>query len=238
MNATRVRHVILTMLAAGAISAAVAPGTALAQAQRKQQSPTAAQPAREVTLEKVTHTGDLADQEDLVGKKAKDFTLTDTEGKEHTLSNYLNDGKVVVLEWFNPTCPYVVKHHKTHRTMSDLASEFEGNGVVWLAVNSGARDTAEKNQKAREDWKVAYPVLLDAQQDVGRAYGSKNTPTMYVIDKDGVIRYVGAIDSDSHHERLGEINYVRQALEAVLAGSNVETGYAKPYGCSVKYPRG
>lgn len=172
-----------------------------------------------------------------VGDKAPDFTLTDTDGVTHKLSDYTSQGKIVVLEWFNPTCPYVVKHHEVHSTMSDLADKYADRGVVWLAVNSGPRDTAEGSQKAREKWSIDYPILMDGEGDVGKAYGSKNTPTMYVIDKEGVIQYVGAIDNNRDAKTLGDVNYVEQALEAVLAGSNVETAYAKPYGCNVKYPK-
>ncbi len=235
MIARSTRTALLTMIAAGAV---LMPATAMAQAQpQKKPTPVAAQPAREVKLEKLVKGGEIAEQEDLVGKQATDFTLTDTEGKEHTLSTYLNDGKIVVLEWFNPTCPYVVKHHEVHSTMSDLADKYADRGVVWLAVNSGPRDTAEGSQKAREKWSIDYPILMDGEGDVGKAYGSKNTPTMYVIDKEGVIQYVGAIDNNRDAKTLGDVNYVEQALEAVLAGSNVETAYAKPYGCNVKYPK-
>lgn len=227
------RTALAVVLAAGALSFAGSP--ALAQATQPEKKPAATQPAKEVKLEKIEKTDEIADQESLVGKKALDFTLTDTEGKEHTLSTYLNEGKVVVLEWFNPVCPYVKKHHEQHSTMRDLAGKYEDQGVVWLAVNSGPEDTAEANQANREDWEITYPILMDSEGDVGKAYGSKNTPTMYVIDKEGVIRYVGAIDNDRDPHELGDTNYVQQALDAVLAGSNIETAYAKPYGCNVKY---
>jgi peroxiredoxin len=217
---------LAALLAAGIVSFGAA-SSAAAQAQ----------PDHKVKLEKVGKSDEIADQESLVGKKALDFTLTDTEGNEHSLGTYLSEGKVVVLEWFNPGCPYVVKHHKNHSTMRDLAAKYDDQGVVWLAVNSGPRETAEGNQAKREAWSIEYPILLDAEGDVGKAYGSKNTPTMYVIDKEGVIQYVGAIDSDSSPNTLGDVNYVAQALDAILAGSNVETAYAKPYGCNVKYKK-
>ncbi|HZW09685.1 MAG TPA: redoxin domain-containing protein [Phycisphaerales bacterium] len=223
------------LLAAGLVSVGAA-SSATAQGQpEKHAAP--AQPAHKIKLEKVAKGGEIADQESLVGKKALDFTLTDTEGTEHTLSTYLGEGKIVVLEWFNPGCPYVVKHHEKHSTMRDLASKYEDQGVVWLAVNSGPNETAEGNQSKREAWSIEYPVLLDSEGDVGKAYGSKNTPTMYVIDKEGVIQYVGAIDSDASPSKLGDVNYVAQALDAILADSNVETAYSKPYGCNVKYKK-
>ncbi len=183
----------------------------------------------------------MASAEKLVGQKAPDFKLVDTEGKTHVLSEYVQKGNVVVLEWFNGECPYVVKHHSRNKTMSDLYNAYKDKGVVWLAVNSGhegdSTTGAEVNEKFRKEWGIAYPILHDFTGETGRAYGSKNTPTMYVIDKNGIVAYAGAIDSDSSPNRLGETNYVKDALEAVLAGSTVATPYAKPYGCSVKYGR-
>ncbi len=188
-----------------------------------------------------TSAPDQVDQKELVGKKAPDFTLVDVEGKEHNLKAYTEEGKVVVLEWFNPKCPYVVKHYERFTTMNDLAKKYKDRGVVWLAVNSATEGDStggvEVNQAAREEWKINHPVLLDTDGKVGRSYGATNTPNMYVISAEGIVQYAGAIDSDSSARNEGETNYVAQALDAVLAGETVETAYAKPYGCSVKYGR-
>ncbi|MCW5775579.1 MAG: thioredoxin family protein [Phycisphaeraceae bacterium] len=183
----------------------------------------------------------MVEVEKLVGQKAPDFKLVDTEGKTHVLSEYVRQGKIVVLEWFNGECPYVVKHHAHNKTMSELAKAYKDKGVVWLAINSGhdgnSSTGADVNEKFRKEWGITYPILHDFTGETGRAYGSKNTPTMYVIDKNGIVAYAGAIDSDSSPNRLGQTNYVKDALDAVLAGSTVATPYAKPYGCSVKYGR-
>lgn len=235
MNARRTRNALLTMVAAGAASLAL-PCAALAQSETA--PATGAQPEHEVELEMVETSAEMAEVEDLAGKKALDFTLTDTEGKEHTLSTYLNEGKIVVLEWFNPQCPLVVRHHeKESTTMTDRAEKYAEQGVVWLAINSGSdrSGSAEANEKAREKWEMGYPVLLDETGDVGKTYGSKNTPTMYVIGKDGVIAYAGGIDNNPRGREEEVVNYVEAALDALLAGSNVETAYAEPYGCNVKY---
>ncbi|MFG0284072.1 MAG: thioredoxin family protein [Phycisphaerales bacterium JB039] len=176
------------------------------------------------------------------GERAPDFTLTDTTGKEYKLSELLKNQSTtaVVLEWFNADCPYVVRHYR-EKTMTELAAKYKEKGVIWLAVNTGAEGKQgagqARNQKARDEWKIEYPILLDPTGDTGRAYGAKTTPHMFVITPDGVVAYAGGIDNDSRGRMNDEekINYVDRALESVLSGSSVETPSAKPYGCSVKY---
>lgn len=176
-----------------------------------------------------------------VGEKAPDFTLTDTDGNEFTLSEVLADDsvKAVVLEWFNPECPFVVKHHKTFTTMSDIYGAHKDDGVRWMAINSGAPGKQgaglDLNKRMKSEWKIAYPVLLDESGDVGRAYGAKTTPHMFVINGDGVLVYAGAIDDNRSPQTLGETNHVKDALQAVLAGESVDVAQTRPYGCSVKY---
>lgn len=175
------------------------------------------------------------------GEKAPTFTLKDTLGKEHSLKDVLalETTKAVVVEWFNPDCPFVMKHHVSHSTMKDLAKKYAEQGVVWIAINSGAAGLqgagVERNTKAIADYKIAYPVLMDMDGKVGGQYGAKRTPEMYVIAKDGTIVYHGAIDSDRGARTLGEINYVDDALKAHLAGETVAVQRTQAYGCTVKY---
>lgn len=173
-----------------------------------------------------------------VGEMAPNFTLTDTDGTKHTLADH--KGKIVVLEWFNPGCPFVVKHHAKHTTMADLASEFADKDVVWMAINSGSPGKQghglELNRNIKKEWGIQYPLLLDEPGEVGKMYGAKTTPHMYIIDKDGTLKYAGAIDNNPSATTLGDVNYVRQALNQVIAGETVTTPETKPYGCSVKYP--
>jgi peroxiredoxin len=173
------------------------------------------------------------------GETAPDFHLTDTDGQKHHLQTYLDDGKIVVLEWFNPDCPYVKKHHEANHTMKNLAAEYADDGVVWMAINSGAEGKQgaglERNRKAIEEYAIAYPVLLDMNGKVGKRYGATNTPHMFVIGTDGEIAYAGAIDSDNDARELGETNYVAEALAALTSGAKVEKTETKAYGCSVKY---
>ncbi|MBX3469901.1 MAG: thioredoxin family protein [Planctomycetes bacterium] len=172
-----------------------------------------------------------------IGEQAPAFSLTDLQGRTHTLEQYR--GKVVVLEWFNPDCPFVVKHHQHNKTMKDLAAKYKDRDVVWLAINSGAAGKQgagqERNERAVREFGIEYPVLLDPTGATGRAYAAVTTPHMYVIDTQGVLRYQGAIDDDRDAKRVGRTNHVAQALDAVLGGQAVPTAETRPYGCSVKY---
>jgi len=174
-----------------------------------------------------------------VGEKAPDFTLTDLDGDSHTLSEYTNNGKIVVLEWFNPDCPFVKKHHAQGSTMKDLAAKYEDQGVVWLAINSnkpGKQGSGyDRNVSAVAEYGVDYPLMLDENSAIGEMYGAKTTPHMYIIDTDGVLRYAGAIDSNPSAREFGDVNYVDQALGQILAGRTVTETETRPYGCSVKY---
>ncbi len=175
-----------------------------------------------------------------VGQKAPDFTLADLDGKQHKLSEITASGKVVVLEWYNPECPFVKKHYRDDTgTMNKLAEKYASQNVVWVRINSGAEGKqgagAELNRKMVAEYGITTPVLLDTTGEVGKTYGAKHTPEMFIIAADGTIAYHGAIDDDSRAAQPGKVNYVDQALQQVLAGETVTTATTKPYGCSVKY---
>jgi peroxiredoxin len=176
-----------------------------------------------------------------VGKPAPDFTLKDLDGKETKLSSF--KGKTVVLEWFNPGCPFVNKSH-TKGSLKDAAAKHMKNGVVWLAINSGAAGKqgagVDANRDGAKKFAMAYPVLLDDTGEVGKKYGATNTPHMMVIDPAGNLVYRGAIDNSPDGE--GEtpsggklVSYVDEALAAVAAGKAPATTETKAYGCGVKY---
>lgn len=177
-----------------------------------------------------------------VGELAPDFTLADANGKSHDLSDFR--GKPVVLEWHNHDCPFVVKHYASGN-MQKLQKEYAAKGVVWLTINSSApgkqghvspedalRLTADRNA-------APAALLLDPSGEVGKRYRAKVTPHMFVIDGSGNLVYDGAID-DKRSTNQADVatakNYVREALDAVLAGKEVATPRSEPYGCSVKYP--
>jgi peroxiredoxin len=173
------------------------------------------------------------------GDKAPDFTLTDTAGVSHSLSKYLADGKIVVLEWFNPDCPFIIKHHKLNKTMNETFAYMTHEGVVWLAINSSAAGKQgaglERNQAAHKEYEMTFPILMDESGKVGRAYGAKTTPHMFIIGKDGKLFYSGAIDDDPSPTQAGQRNYIISALRAALEGRPAPEPTTKPYGCSVKY---
>lgn len=171
------------------------------------------------------------------GDVAPDFTLQDQTGKEVSLADY--KGKIVVLEWFNEECPFVVKFYKEGH-MNKLAEKYKEKDVVWLAINSTSGKSNDSNARIAGEWKIDRPILNDSTGQVGKAYGATNTPHMYVIDKEGKVAYTGAIDSNLSSNTSdidGATNYVVQALDAVLAGETVTTPKTKAYGCAVKYAK-
>jgi len=172
------------------------------------------------------------------GKKAPDFKLKSFDGKQISLSGLR--GKIVVLEWLNFACPFSRYHYETKTTMADLAKKYKGKGVVWLAVNSTNQTSAAKNVEFAKKNKVPFPILNDIPGVVGKAYGAKTTPHIFIIDKAGSIAYNGAIDNAPMGKvKDGQeyVNYVSAALDALTAGRRVTTPQSKPYGCSVKYPK-
>jgi peroxiredoxin len=188
-----------------------------------------------------TSTALFAADSPAVGTTAPDFSLTDSKGKTQSVSQY--KGKYVVLEWFNPGCPFVQKHYGSGN-MQKLQEEFTAKGVVWLTMDSSAPGlegylTAEQANAKMTEWKTKQTALvLDPNGKAGRSYGAKNTPHMFVINPEGKIVYEGAIDSKATpnpSDIAGSTNYVKVALEESMAGKTVSNANTKPYGCSVKY---
>lgn len=177
------------------------------------------------------------------GKDAPEFTLMDSSGAERTLSDYR--GQYVVLEWLNHGCPFVKKHYNMdYRNMQGLQKEFTAKGVIWLSIISSAEGKQgfmtpqEANEALREKEASPTAVLFDTEGNVGRLYGAKTTPHMYIIDPEGKLIYQGAMDDNSSF-RAGTIkkanNYVRLSLNEAMSGKPVSNPVTKPYGCSVKY---
>jgi peroxiredoxin len=176
-----------------------------------------------------------------VGSAAPDFSAPDANGKTQSLAEY--KGKYVVLEWFNPECPFVKKHYGGGN-MQKLQDEFTGKGVVWLTIDSNAPGTegsitAEQAKKIMDSWKTKQTALvLDPESKIAKLYGAKNTPNMVIINPEGKIVYEGAIDSKATPNPAdipSSTNYVKSALDESLAGKPVSNAQTKPYGCSVKY---
>ena len=175
-----------------------------------------------------------------IGQPAPGFTATDINGQTHKLSDY--KGKIVVLESYNQDCPYCHNHYKTG-AMQDLQRELTGKEVVWFIVNSVSPKNAghRSPEVARKEWaeeKIAATAWLDdGSGKIGKEYGMKTTPHMFVINKDGMLVYQGAIDDrpSAEGDPRTAHNYVREAVQDLQAGQKLEVTQTKPYGCGVKY---
>lgn len=176
-----------------------------------------------------------------VGQPAPSFNVKDIDGNAVRSKDLL--GKTVVLEWNNPTCPFVRKHYES-KNMQKLQTEATKSGVIWLTINSGSPGkVGTVDAKAAHDYiekttLASSHYILDTNGSLGHLYGAKTTPHMFVIDKEGKIAYMGAIDDDngvnpSDIEKAD--NYVRDALSALAAGHAVKVSSTQSYGCSVKY---
>lgn len=179
-----------------------------------------------------------------VGQPAPAFSVVDTQGRTVSLADF--KGRHVVLEWVNPGCPFVQKHYSSGN-MQGTQKEATAKGFVWLTVNSTAREATDYKAPAemagwmREQKAAATATLMDTDGQLGRAYGARTTPHMYVIDPAGKLVYAGAIDSKPSG-RASDIasatNYVKQTVGELLAGKPVSTPQTTAYGCSIKYGSG
>jgi peroxiredoxin len=177
----------------------------------------------------------------IVGEAAPEFTLADSNGARHSLSSF--KGKWVVLEWVNYECPFVQKHYGSGN-MPKLQKEYTAKGVVWLAVNSsnvgkqGYFAPAEIESRSKRYGAAQSAYLIDTDGTVGRQYGAKTTPHMFVIDPTGKVVYAGGIDDKPSTDKADIAtarNFVKAALDEAMAGNPVTTATSTPYGCSVKY---
>src|SRR5436305_9799521 len=171
-----------------------------------------------------------------VGTAAPDFSLTDAKGETYSPSQY--KGKYVVLEWFNPECPYVKKHYGSGN-MQKLQREYTGKGVVWLTIDSNAPGSEgnlspEQAQKVMKDLNTKQTaLLLDPEGKAGRAYNARNTPHMFVINPEGKIIYEGAIDSKASPNPAdipSSTNYVKVALDESMSGKTGSNANTRTYG--------
>jgi len=179
-----------------------------------------------------------------VGQAAPEFELLDASGRGVKLADF--KGRFVVLEWTNPGCPFVVKHYGS-QNMQSLQKEATAKNVAWLSISSTAREhsdylaPAALAQRYKEWGSAQTALLMDDSGKVGRAYGARTTPHMYIVDPKGVLVYAGGID-DKRSANPDDVktakNFVRAALTEAMAGKPVSTPSATPYGCSVKYAAG
>ena len=183
----------------------------------------------------------LGAQAATVGQPAPDFALKDTSGKTVRLSDF--KGKHVVLEWTNPGCPFVRKHYDSGN-MPATQKDAIDHAVVWLSINSTAKASGDYLPPAalahwlHERKGVATAVLMDEEGTVGKSYGARTTPHLYIVNPQGQLIYAGGIDSIPS-ARPADIekatNYVKVGLGEALAGKPISAATTAPYGCSIKY---
>ena len=170
--------------------------------------------------------------------KAPDFELKDTSGKIHTLSQY--KGKIVIIEFFNPDCPFIKRAHQSS-DIKALISKARAQGVIWLGVNSNAAGkqgaALDRNLNGISALGLDFPILLNPNGDVGKAFNATRTPEVFLIGKNGTIRYRGAVDSSggSKHAQKGATPFLKNALEQYQLGQPIMVKKTKPWGCSIKY---
>lgn len=177
-----------------------------------------------------------------IGEPAPEFSVVDTRGQVHSLGDFA--GQLVVLEWTNHDCPFVVKHYSAGNMQDQQRLAREEHDAVWLTViSSRAGEQGHVSPEQADDLtarREANPsaVLLDESGDMGRAYDARVTPHMYIIDPEGILRYMGGIDSNPsrHSADIPEATqYVVTALEDLAAGREVAQAVTRPYGCTIKY---
>ena len=178
----------------------------------------------------------------VVGQSAPAFTLTDAKGATHSLADF--KGKTVVLEWVNPECPFVKKHYDKSGNIPSLQKAATADGVVWLSINSAAPgkegdyDAAQVAEWSAKNKAAPTAYLRDTDGKVGKAYGAKTTPHIFIVNAEGTVVYAGAIDSikSTDVEDIAKAeNYVTSALAAIKAGKPIAHATTQPYGCSIKY---
>lgn len=180
-------------------------------------------------------------QEAQINSPAPNFTLADSHGESHSLSDF--NGKYIVLEWINFDCPFVVKHYEP-KNMQNLQKEYTEKGVVWLSICSSAEgkqgnfDNDEINRRIKEHNAKMTAYLIDESGEIGKKYGAKTTPHIYIIAPDGNLIYAGGIDdikSTDQEDIKKAKNYVKATLDEAMSGKAVSKQTSTPYGCSVKY---
>lgn len=172
--------------------------------------------------------------EPIIGQLAPDFTLVDETGASHTLSDYR--GQTVVLEWFNIPCPFVRRHYESE-TFENIIAEHGGEDLVWLSIDSTWDNTPEDTLAWKEtiEREHPYPVLQDPSGETARLYKATRTPEMFVIDAEGVLQYMGAIDDRPRGPAAEATNHVVAALTAMAAGEGLDPTETEPYGCTIKF---
>jgi peroxiredoxin len=234
MNSTRMLALLLACVPLACKSAATSDAA-------KEAPATAAAPGPTPAATETTALPQDSAKPAALGELAPDFTLPDLDGKPVHLADHR--GKIVVLEWFNPECPFVKASH-LKGSLVDAAKKATESGVVWLAINSGAPGKqghgVERNREGKAKFNLTHPILLDETGKIGKLYGATRTPHLYVINREGKLVYRGAVDNSPDGEADSPkggtlVRYVDDAIAAVAANKPVAAADTEAYGCSVKY---
>ncbi len=174
-----------------------------------------------------------------LGELVPDFTLPTTSGTRVRLADYL--GKIVVIEWLNPDCPFT-RHNHTSGFLKDYPKQARSEGIVWLGINSASMQkmggSLEVTRQSIEEWGIEFPVMLDESGNVGRRFDATTTPEVFLINELGVLVYVGAVDNMPFGKVRGGAegqNYLARAIAQLKAGKAVSPSFQQSYGCRVKY---
>jgi len=164
-----------------------------------------------------------------VGDRVGDLSLTDAEGKVHSLSGY--SGKVVVLAFWSFKCPVALAYDER---MRDLNGKYSGRDVVFLAVSSNVNETAVEIRRNAANLKLPYPVLMDAEGELAARLGATFSPSVFILDRGGVVRYQGAVDNNKRPGERGRVPHVENALDSILSGQTIEVQETPPFGCALR----
>ncbi|MFT7668943.1 MAG: peroxiredoxin [Planctomycetota bacterium] len=175
----------------------------------------------------------------ILGQQVPDFQLTSIDGTFVRLSDYI--GQIVVLEWFNPECPFT-EHAHTRGTLKDYPEAARAQGIVWIGIDSSSEEKMGGNPEiaraSRDAWAIEFPILVDPLGEVGRRFDATTTPGVFLLDTKGVLVYAGAVDNMPFGKVPGGgegQNYIKDAIEDLLADREVAVSHREPYGCRVKY---
>ncbi len=166
-----------------------------------------------------------------IGQKVSDFRLTDTSGRVHSLEGYLASGKVVVIDFWSFKCAVSLAYDDR---LAGLQEKYRNRGVVVLAVASNANESAAEVEKNVSNLRLPLPVLLDKEGTVAERLEATHTPHLFIIDRDGVLRYRGALDNNKNPGEGGRSAYAEDALDSILGGRPVAQAESRPLGCSIK----
>jgi peroxiredoxin len=173
-----------------------------------------------------------------VGTLAPQFMAKGADGKQHSLRDYA--GKLVVLEWTNPVCPFTAIKYKSG-AMQALQRYAASRQIVWLSIDTAAPDKAGYLTPSAARARVAQTnatvtaFLFDVDGNIARSYGAKTTPSFFVVNRDGKLAYEGAMNDQVFADDLAGNEYVKTALDDLIAGRRVQKSETQPQGCAVEY---